>query len=219
VAKTHPGATLTPHFRDFLPGWVAKQPWYTGVGTPALVAVGFLRFEDPAGEVGIETHLVSDGTAIYQLPMTYRGAPIAGAASTGLIATSEHSVLGTRWIYDAESDPVWVAELLRLVNTGAISDPSSKRAPGHAEARGRRLALEDITADTGTIELRRVLTSDSPVGDSPVGDSPADDSLADEPGVAGLVTGTWYPRGPDQPATTGCLAVIRDQPNGRKQRR
>lgn len=22
------GATLKPHFRDFLPEWVARQPWY-----------------------------------------------------------------------------------------------------------------------------------------------------------------------------------------------
>jgi hypothetical protein len=47
----YPGATLTPHFGDFLPPWVARQPWYVGVGVPSLVAVGFFRFEDPAGAV------------------------------------------------------------------------------------------------------------------------------------------------------------------------
>ena len=35
--------------------------------------------------------------------MTYRGSAVAEGA---LIATAEHSVLGTRWIYDATTDPV-----------------------------------------------------------------------------------------------------------------
>ena len=74
MAKVHPGATLTPHFREFLPPWVARQPWYRGTGTPSLSPVGYFRFEDPAGEVGIETDLVTDGSALYQIPMTYRGA-------------------------------------------------------------------------------------------------------------------------------------------------
>ena len=79
MATIHAGATLTPHFRDFLPAWVGRQPWYAGDGIPSLTPVGFLRMEDPAGAVGIETHLVSDGTAVYQVPMTYRGAPLGGA--------------------------------------------------------------------------------------------------------------------------------------------
>ncbi len=98
MAKIHPGATLTPYFRDFLPPWLARQPWYLGTGTPALVPVGHFRFEDPAGQVGIETHLVSDGGMVYQVPMTYRGAPLPGPGSAAaLITTAEHSVLGTRW--------------------------------------------------------------------------------------------------------------------------
>ena len=57
----YPGATLTPHFRDFLPDWMARQPWYRGSDRPSLQMVGAFRFEDPAGEVGIETHLLTDG--------------------------------------------------------------------------------------------------------------------------------------------------------------
>jgi hypothetical protein len=103
VAKVHPGATLTLTFTRFVPHWVARQTWYLGEGIPRLQPVGFFRFEDPAGEVDIETHVLTDGPAVYQIPMTYRGAPLPGTAEAGLISVSEHSVLGTRWIYDAQS--------------------------------------------------------------------------------------------------------------------
>jgi hypothetical protein len=114
-----PGATLTPHFRDFLPGWVGRQPWYEGPAPPVRLAlVGAYRLADRDGEVGLETHLVGDGTAVYQVPMSYRGAPPPG---TALIATATHSVLGDRWIYDATTDPVWTRELLALVAAGATN--------------------------------------------------------------------------------------------------
>lgn len=194
MAKVHPGATLTPHFRDFLPPWVARQPWYAGAGTPSLSPVGYFRFEDPAGEVGIETHLVTDGSVLYQIPMTYRGAPLEVAASGGLIATAQHSVLGTRWIYDGEADPVWVSQLLCLIRTNGVSDPSGRRGVGHAEARGRQLSSREIADDMVRVELARVVASSGP---------------ADDPTIAGLVKGTWYPDGPGTTAATGCLAVAR----------
>jgi hypothetical protein len=197
VAKVHPGATLVPHFRDFLPAWVARQPWYLGAGIPSLSPVGFFRFEDPAGEVGIETHLVTDGAIAYQIPMTYRGKPIADGvldAPVPVIATAEHSVLGTRWIYDGTVDPVWVCELLRLVRRNGTSDSSSKRGVGQAEARGLLLTSRDWSVDTVTIDLRRVLSTSDP---------------ADEVDAIGLVTGTWYPNGPGSPVATGCLAAVR----------
>jgi maltokinase-like protein len=188
MVKVHPGATLTPHFRDFLPGWVGRQPWFVGTGVPSLEPVGYFRFEDPGGEVGIETHLVRDGPTLYQVPMTYRGAPLR--QSGALIATAEHSVLGTRWIYDAEADPVWVGELLRLVRTSGVAEPSSKRGVGPAEAHGRLLA----PLHEASIELRRVLTTDAPPRDA-----------------AGVVMGTWSAPGG---TATGCLAVVRSGPGG-----
>ncbi|MPY98815.1 MAG: 1,4-alpha-glucan branching protein [Actinophytocola sp.] len=192
MAKIHRGATLAPHFRDFLPPWVARQPWYRGSGTPTLSPVGYFRFEDPAGDVGVETHLVTDGAVLYQVPMTYRGAPLAGA-SDALITTAEHSVLGTRWIYDGEHDPVWRSELLRLVRTNAVSDPSGKSGVGSAEARGHCYAATDTTDDV-RIELMRTVRP----GQCPTG-----------PGIAGVVTGTWHPDGPGTAPESGCLAVVR----------
>jgi Maltokinase N-terminal cap domain len=197
VARIHPGATLTPYFHDFLPEWVARQSWYPGAGTPSLRPVGYFRFEDPAGQVGIETHLVSDGAVLYQLPLTYRGSPMTDempVAEQALIATAEHSVLGTRWIYDGAADPVWISELLRLVETGGVSDPSGKRGVGRAEARGHLLIPGDLTAGTAAVELNRVVTAGSP---------------ADQPGVAGLVMGSWQPDGPGTATAAGCLAVVR----------
>jgi hypothetical protein len=194
MAKVHPGATLTPHFRDFLPPWMARQPWYTEAGTPSLSPVGYFRFEDPAGEVGIETHLVTDGPVLYQIPMTYRGTPLGPGASGALIATAQHSVLGTRWIYDGEADPAWVSQLLRLIRTSGVSDPSGKRGAGPAEARGRQLAPGALSDDMVRIELARVMIPGAP---------------ADDPSIAGLVMGTWCPNGPTAATATGCLAVAR----------
>ncbi len=190
MATIHPGATLTPPFREFLPGWVARQPWFPGAGTPSLTPVGYFRFEDPDGEVGVETHLVADGSRVYQVPMTYRSAPLADPAA--LIATAEHSVLGTRWIHDGEADPVWAGELLRLVRTNGVADPSRKRGVGPARARGR--ALGPLPGHGVRIELVRVISAGGP----PAG-----------PGVAGVVEGSWCPDG--EHPVTGCLAVVRSE--------
>jgi hypothetical protein len=148
---------------------------------PDLTPVGYFRFEDPAGQVGIDTHLVTDGSLVYQIPMTYRDAPVPHP----LIATAEHSVLGTRWIYDAETDPVWIDRVLDLVRTEGVSDPSIRRNVAPAEARGQQLGQLPGTA---RIDLRRVLTA----GAAPAG-----------PGIVGVVMGSWQD-------TSGCLATIID---------
>jgi hypothetical protein len=176
MGEIHAGATLTPHFRDFLPAWVARQPWYAGQEAP-LRPVGFFRFEDPAGEVGVETHLLQANGTVYQVPLTYRPAPLAGGV---LVTTAEHSVLGTRWIYDAVTDPVWVAAALDLVATNGISEPSGRslEAPARGELRG--------TVTPGcVIELDRVVRP-----------QPAPED------VAGLLTCSWA-------SGSGRLAVVR----------
>jgi hypothetical protein len=180
-------ATLTPAFPEFLPPWVARQPWYAETDVPALRQVGAFRFEDPDGEVGMETHLFTDGTEVYQVPMTYRGAPLAEGA---LIATAEHSELGPRWIYDAESDPVWRAELLRLVRDGGDGGPCGRG--GTQEVRAHGVPLGPVP-DGAAIELIR---------------TPSAGGVAGEPGVLGAVMGTWCPAGTDP--VTGCLAIVRD---------
>ena len=51
------------------------------------------------------------------VPVTYRATPLEGAEDH-LIGTTQHSVLGTRWVYDACGDPVWVTALATAALTG-----------------------------------------------------------------------------------------------------
>ncbi|MYT26752.1 1,4-alpha-glucan branching protein, partial [Streptomyces sp. SID7760] len=85
--------------------------------------------DDPRGEVGIEFMAVSDGAGdrqvTYLVPLTYRGAPLDGA-ERALIGTSEHGVLGRRWIYDGTHDPVLVERLYALVRGEAVPQAQSE---------------------------------------------------------------------------------------------
>lgn len=109
--------TMTPGKLDMMAGWLPAQPWYRGNGAPQLAKAGGFRLDDPTGEVGIEFQFVTDtgdgAPVTYQLPVTYRGAPVADDA--GLISTSEHGVLGLRWISDAATDPVAVGQTFALL--------------------------------------------------------------------------------------------------------
>lgn len=93
-------ATLTPSKQELVGSWLDRQPWAESGDTTVL---GGYRFDDPDGEVGIEALLVRRGEQTLQVPMTYRASELPGGA---LIATTEHSVLGKRWVYDASTDPV-----------------------------------------------------------------------------------------------------------------
>ncbi|RKN45406.1 CG0192-related protein [Micromonospora endolithica] len=111
-------AEIRPTKLELLEGWLPAQPWYGG-GTGAQVRrVGAYRFDDPAGEVGIETLLVRVGDGpVHQVPLTYRGAPLPGAEDR-LVGTTRHSVLGDRWVYDGCGDPVYAAALADAVLRG-----------------------------------------------------------------------------------------------------
>jgi hypothetical protein len=112
-------ATIHPTKLELLAEWLPGRGWYTApAGEPARVAA--YRFDDPAGAVGIETLLVRVGDGpVHQAPLTYRDAPLDGA-DEWLLGTTEHSVLGKRWVYDAVGDPVYAAALASAVlgNTG-----------------------------------------------------------------------------------------------------
>lgn len=117
MAIHHP-ATVTPTKDELLASWVPTRPWYDGPADATPCRFGSYRFDDPAGEVGVETHLLrTDGGPVLQVPLTYRGAPLAGAEAF-LVGTMEHSTLGSRWIYDATGDPVYAATLAATVLCG-----------------------------------------------------------------------------------------------------
>ncbi|MFI6422480.1 1,4-alpha-glucan branching protein [Streptomyces sp. NPDC050842] len=121
--------TMQPTKMELLASWLPTRDWYAGrEGGPSPARAGGFRLDDPAGEVGIEFMVVTDGAeegaAAYLVPMTYRGAPLEGA-DHALIGTSEHGVLGTRWIYDGAHDPVLVGQLYALLRGRAVAQAQS----------------------------------------------------------------------------------------------
>lgn len=110
--------TLRPGKLELLARWLPGQPWYRGGPEPELAKAGGFRIDDPAGAVGIEFMLVTDTSGecpvTYLAPMTYRAAPFDGAGQ-GLIGTTEHGVLGTRWVHSAVHDPVFIGAIAALV--------------------------------------------------------------------------------------------------------
>src|SRR6476619_6774589 len=130
MAIVHKGASIVPTKTEMVTEWMPRQRWYHGKGhVPQLRRVGGFRFEDPEGEVGCETLLLADEAVapavVYQVPLTYRSAPLEGAEHA-LLGTMEHSVLGARWVYDGPHDPVYAAQLLALVLEQAIPQAGSE---------------------------------------------------------------------------------------------
>ncbi|MGA8978383.1 MAG: aminoglycoside phosphotransferase, partial [Pedococcus sp.] len=80
MAEIHTSASLSPGKLDLVGPWMARQRWYAAKGRlPVLRKLWSWRLDDPAGEVGIETLLLVDEggpeKVVYQVPLTYRGAP------------------------------------------------------------------------------------------------------------------------------------------------
>jgi Maltokinase N-terminal cap domain len=111
-------ADLVPSKLDLVAGWAPKQPWFVGEEDAPFTTVASFRFDDPKGQVGVETLLVRAGDGpVMQIPLTYRNEELPGAGEH-FLGTMEHSVLGTRWTYDGLGDPVYLAELARVILTG-----------------------------------------------------------------------------------------------------
>jgi hypothetical protein len=141
MAIVYPHAELTPGKRELMDAWLPGRAWFDG--EPGRKPVGSFRFDDPEGEVGMEGFLLgADGLSTLFLPMTYRSAALEGAEEH-LIGTTEHSELGTRWVYDGCGDPVFVQSLLTAMLTGASGvdhefdvGNGPETAPTSAQVRG-----------------------------------------------------------------------------------
>lgn len=126
-------ATVTPSKPELLAAWLPSQPW-AGERT-GLEQVGGYRLDDPAGEVGMEGILLrTDAGDVLHVPLTYRAAPLDGAEQH-LVGTTEHSVLGTRWVYDATADPIWHAAMTATVLMGASGAEEYFEVDGQRETR------------------------------------------------------------------------------------
>lgn len=201
-------ASIRPTKIELIRSWVPSQPWF--VGDDLLEQVGAYRFDDPDGEVGIETFLVraGDGPTL-QVPWTYRGAPLAGADEF-LVGTMEHTVLGHRWVYDACGDPVYAAALATAILGGGAEAAQERRlADGTHEPveLSVRVSGSGTRTDVGSVGLVDVRDAD---GATVVATSVAEIEVLRVVGgeawaLGGdTLTGTWP--GQDDPAL---LAVAR----------
>ncbi|MFG3292812.1 1,4-alpha-glucan branching protein [Streptomyces sp. NPDC048179] len=177
--------TLKPTKVELLAGWLPTRPWYRGSAAPELTKAGGFRLDDPEGEVGIEFMVVTEDSGAYLVPLTYRGAPLAGAEHA-LVGTMEHGVLGGRWVYDGCHDPVLTAGLLALIEgrvqaqAQSVSDTPDREVVRSYAGQGPVAGLgapvdtdestEFAVPDTGLVlRLRRVLTPGSTPPESTVG--------------------------------------------------
>ncbi|MCZ7423003.1 hypothetical protein O7605_26210 [Verrucosispora sp. WMMA2121] len=154
-------ADIRPTKLELLATWLPGRGWYVGGAEVARVAA--YRFDDPAGQVGIETLLVRGGDGpVHQVPLTYRGAPLDGA-DEWLVGTTEHSVLGRRWVYDAVGDPVYAAALAEAILAGTGQAEEYFEVDGRREVRPPSMG---ITSDTPAVDVppvgavRRVVDGD-----------------------------------------------------------
>lgn len=109
-------ATISPRKDELIAPWLRTRAWWDGEDERG--PVGTFRLDDLAGEVGIECFLLGSGAgSTLFVPVTYRGAPLP-ERERGLIGVMEHSVLGTRFVYDACADPVFVATVLDTIRSG-----------------------------------------------------------------------------------------------------
>jgi hypothetical protein len=148
-------AQIVPGKLELLARWLPSRDWYSGpAGEPERVAAA--RFDDPAGEVGVETLIVRCGDgALWHVPLTYRGAPLDGAEQW-LIGTTEHSVLGTRWVYDAAGDPVYLAVAAETIRSGGHEAVEEVESGGELVRRDPSLRLRGSGAEPGDLTVVRV---------------------------------------------------------------
>jgi hypothetical protein len=206
--------TLEPSKLELLAGWLPTRSWYAGAGrAPELAKAGGFRLDDPEGAVGVEFMMITDSAGerpvAYQVPVAYRGAPLDGL-DDALIGTTEHGVLGHRWVYDGTRDPVLRALLFGLVlgtaepqaqSVNETPDPSVTAVFAGAAA-GEVDAAEvtdladatEITAAVGgerlVLSVRRVLVP----GDA-------------DPSALGHVAAPWTL--PDGGSVRGVVATVR----------
>ncbi|QGN49635.1 CG0192-related protein [Micromonospora sp. WMMD558] len=191
-------ADLRPGKLDLLAAWLPGRPWFAGEAGAEVTRVAAYRFDDPAGEVGVETLLVRAGSGpVLQVPLTYRAAPLDGG-DEWLVGTTEHSVLGRRWVYDGCGDPVHAGVLASVLRGDSGQAEEYFEVDGVREVRA---PLMTVTARPGADvpavgAVRRVEGGDPTV----IVTDTVDLAVVRRPGVdagsaGATLNGTW-PGGP-----------------------
>ncbi|MFJ6836954.1 1,4-alpha-glucan branching protein [Streptomyces sp. NPDC091209] len=193
MAEIH-HTTMTPTKLELLTAWLPKQSWYVGdTDAPELVKVGGFRLDDPEGAVGIEFMVVVDAGArepvAYLVPMGYRGEVLRDAPAEALIGTSEHGVLGTRWLYDGVHDPVVTAQLGALLRGEAAAQQQSRSDTPDPTVTVHGAGPGDVF----DVQVNRVLKSEEAA-----------------PGSYGRLVAGWA--WPDGTAVRGVLATVEPRP-------
>ena len=196
--------TLVPSKLELLASWLPSQPWYAATGAePDLAKAGGFRLDDPDGAVGIEFMIVTDQsgrqTATYHVPLAYRGAPLAGAADA-LVGETEHGVLGRRWVYDGERDPVLMAQLAALVRGSVAAQAQSLSETADRSVVAHLDGPDLDSTDPAVADLRVLRRLEPGSADAPA--SPA--------GSRGYVEAGWVL--PDGSAVRGYLVVALGAP-------
>ncbi|WP_448629099.1 CG0192-related protein [Cellulomonas soli] len=176
-------ATLIPTKAELMAAWLPAQGWFReamgdDADTRTLTPVAAYRFDDPDGQVGIESHVVDVAGRTFHVPLTYRGAPLAGAEHW-LVGTMEHSVLGPRWVYDAPGDPVYLAEVVRVIGEGGSQVELVVETPDGPQ---RREPTMHVRGTGGAVPAGARVD---------VVREPLVPGVADEPVRGPALTGTW----------------------------
>lgn len=167
----------------------------TVLGGPTEV-LGSYRFDDPAGEVGVEAFVVRREAQLQHVVFTYRGAPLE-VGEARLVSTMEHSELGQRWVYDGTTDPVAVDCFRRAVlgeqHQAALELWEDGQLVGTREPTVRLSARAGTSTDGATVRIDREL-GDAATGPALVaswdgGEAVVAELPAQDVGMAGVTRG------------------------------
>ncbi|MFO6452031.1 MULTISPECIES: maltokinase N-terminal cap-like domain-containing protein [unclassified Aeromicrobium] len=169
MGVVHPGSELNPTKAELLEAWLPSRDWWPqGAEVPAFQAN--FRFDDPEGEVGIESFLLPVRDEIVHVPLTYRAAPIDGPE---LVGEMDHSALGRRWVYDGATDPVYLAEAAAVIREGrgevTMLTPEGEPIP----RRRFTAAVHGSGSGHGELHVARVVDAHAPAE------------------ASGILTATW----------------------------
>jgi len=150
MAIVHSSATIRP----------TKLELLEQVLGGSVELLGSYRFDDPAGEVGVEAFVARRGGQLQHIVFTYRDAPLE-VGEARLVSTMEHSELGPRWVYDGTTDPVAVDCFRRAVlgeqNQAVLELWEDGRSVGTREPTVRLSTRSGASADRASVRIVRNL--------------------------------------------------------------